>query len=182
MKNLLAFLRENTPNILADIQSIVQIESPSHHTEGINRVQDLAQAWLGEFGMITRYPGDAGDVLLARIRGQSAERVVLLAHVDTVHPIGSWSCLWRTEGDLGYGPGSYDMKAGVVQALWALRAIHALGRQPAWSVDLLLTPDEETCSDAGRPYIEKYAQNARAVLVLEAPFMNGDLKIARKGV
>jgi glutamate carboxypeptidase len=53
---------------------------------------------------------------------------------------------------------------------------------PACTVDLLLTPDEEIGSDAGLPFIQSLAKDARAVLVLESPFMNGDLKIARKGV
>jgi glutamate carboxypeptidase len=74
------------------------------------------------------------------------------------------------------------MKAGAVQAVWALRAIKALGKKPACTVDFLLTPDEEIGSDAGLPYIQALAKNASAVLVLESPFMNGDLKIARKGV
>jgi glutamate carboxypeptidase len=74
------------------------------------------------------------------------------------------------------------MKAGAVQALWALRAAQAVGRVPACTVDLLLTPDEEIGSDATRPLIEDLARGAKAVLVLEAPYMNGDLKIARKGV
>jgi glutamate carboxypeptidase len=74
------------------------------------------------------------------------------------------------------------MKAGTVQALWALRALRSTGQELACSVDLLLTPDEEIGSDAGRPFIEGLARDARAVLVLESPYMNGDLKIARKGV
>lgn len=182
MKDILAFLEKNAPAILEDVRAIVEIESPSRHAAGINRVQDLAQDWLGNLAAFTRFPSEAGDVLQARIPGRSEERVVLLAHLDTVHPLGSWSRPWWTEGDKAYGPGSYDMKAGVVQALWALRALRALGKSPAWTIDLLLTPDEEIGSSVGLPHIQRLAQNARAVLVLEAPFMNGDLKIARKGV
>ncbi len=74
------------------------------------------------------------------------------------------------------------MKAGFVQALWALRALKAQNQKPAWTIDLLLTPDEEVGSEGGLPFIQNLASGAKAVLVLEAPFMNGDLKIARKGV
>jgi len=63
-----------------------------------------------------------------------------------------------------------------------LRALKELEKKPAFTVDFLLTPDEEIGSDAGLPYIQALAKGASAVLVLESPFMNGDLKIARKGV
>jgi glutamate carboxypeptidase len=69
-----------------------------------------------------------------------------------------------------------------VQAAWALRALHALDLHPAHAIDLLLTSDEEVGSKSGLPRITNLAKGASAVLVLEPPFMNGDLKIARKGV
>lgn len=182
MKEILAYLEGQTKNILSDVERLVRIESPSRYAEGINRVQDVAQDWLKELGRVTRHPGEIGDVLQVRITGQSDERVVLLAHIDTVYPIGAWGEVWSVKEDRAYGPGSYDMKAGLVQAVWALRAIQALGQKPSLSVDLLLTPDEEIGSEVGRPYIEGLAHGSKAVLVLESPFMNGDLKIARKGV
>ena len=182
MKELLVFLENHTADILADIETLVRIESPSRHTEGINRVQDAAQSWLGPLGEIHRHSNKLGDVLHAHIRGQSDERMVLLAHVDTVYPLGAWTELFSVKDERSHGPGTYDMKAGFVQALWALRAIQALERQPSRTIDLLLTPDEEIGSHVGYPFIEELARDARAVLVLEAPHTNGDLKIARKGV
>ena len=182
MKNILTHLESHTTGILADVETLVRTESPSNDVEGINRVQDVAASWLAEFGQIIRHAGRTGDVLHAHIQGQDSGRIVLLAHIDTVHPVGSWSDVWSIKGDQAFGPGSYDMKAGVAQALWALRALRSLGISPSSSIDFLLTPDEETGSEVGRPYIEGLAKGARAVLVLEAPFMNGDLKVARKGV
>ena len=182
IKNILTYLENHTIDILADIEELVRIESPSNDVEGIQRVQDLTESWLGEFGQINRHPSPLGDVVHAHIQGQSSERNVFLAHIDTVHPVGSWRAVWSVKDDQAFGPGAYDMKAGVVQALWALRALKSLGRTPSVSIDFLLTPDEETGSEIGRPYIEKLAKGAKAVLVLEAPFTNGDLKVARKGV
>jgi len=182
MKDILAFLHNHTNDMVGDVESLVRLESPSRYMEGINRIQDLAEEWLSPFGSVSRHPSDFGDVLHAHIEGESRDRLVLLAHMDTVYPIGSWKELWRIEGEHAFGPGTYDMKAGAVQALWALRALRSTGAQPALSIDLLLTPDEEIGSDAGRPHIEGLARGAKAVLVLEAPFMNGDLKVARKGV
>jgi len=182
MDNVLSFLQAHAADVLPDIETLVRIETPSRHTEGINRLQDVTQNWLGDLGHVTRHPSRIGDVIHARIPGQSNERVLLLAHADTVYPIGAWEHPWSVREDRAFGPGAYDMKAGFVQALWALRALKAQGQKPARTVDLLLTSDEEIGSEVGRPFIEDLARGANAVLVLEAPFMNGDLKIARKGV
>ncbi len=182
MKEILEFLQNHTNDILSDVETLVRIESPSRNAQGINQIQDVTEEWLSPFGEIERHPSEFGDILHARVPGGSGERIVLLAHMDTVYPIGSWKDVWRVEGDHAFGPGAYDMKGGMVQALWALRAIRSTGQQLAHSVDLLLTPDEEIGSDAGRPFIERLATGAKAVLVLESPASNGDLKIARKGV
>ena len=182
MKELLSYLQQHMPGILADVERIVRIESPSRERAAINRVQDVNQEWFGVLGQVHRHSSELGDILHVQVPGRGPGRVLLLAHMDTVYPIGTWKELWRTEGDLVYGPGTYDMKAGAVQALWALRAARAMNRMPSSSIDLLLTPDEEIGSDAARPFIEELARGADAVLVLEAPFMNGDLKVARKGV
>ena len=182
MNNIFSFLQNHTTDILADIETLVRIETPSNDAKSINRLQDVTQNWLGEFGQVTRHPSQVGDIVHARVAGQSDERVLLLVHVDTVYPIGAWNQLWSIKNDRAYGPGTYDMKAGFVQALWVLRALKAQNQKPSWTVDLLLTPDEEVGSEVGLPFIQNLACGAKAVLVLEAPFMNGDLKIARKGV
>ncbi|HEX8991700.1 MAG TPA: M20 family metallopeptidase [Anaerolineales bacterium] len=182
MNEILAFLENHVQDMLGDVETLVRIESPSRHVDGINQVQDVTEAWFNPFGVVQRHPSEFGDILHAHIPGESEDRVVLLAHMDTVYPVGSWRDVWRVEADRAFGPGTYDMKAGTVQALWALRAIRSTGEKPACSLDLLLTPDEEIGSDAGRPFIEGLARGAREVLVLESPLMNGDLKIARKGV
>jgi glutamate carboxypeptidase len=182
LKNILAYLESHSSDILRDVQTLVEIESPSNYREGIDHVLHVVEDWLTPIGQVTRHSSESGDVLHARITGKSQERVVLLAHMDTVYPLGSWKGLWSIKDERAFGPGIYDMKAGIVQALWSLRSIRSTGETPSHTIDLLLTPDEETGSYVGRPYIENLAKGSRAVLVLEAPYMNGDLKIARKGV
>jgi len=182
MKDLLTYLQDHAAEILRDIEVLVRLESPSRDTQGINRVQDVNQSRFGSFGEIDRRSSQFGDLLHLHVPGASSDRMLLLAHADTIYPAGSWESLWRMDGETAIGPGAYDMKGGIVQALWALRALKSLGRLPARTIDLLITPDEEIGSEASRPHIEHLASGARAVLVLEPPFMNGDLKIARKGV
>jgi glutamate carboxypeptidase len=107
--------------------------------------------------------------------------VALLAHYDTVWPLGTLAELpFALDGDIITGPGVFDMKAGLVQAVWSLRALDEfdLPRPP---VRLLLNGDEEVGSPSSRPTIESTCADAAAVLVFE-PSSNGALKTARKGV
>jgi glutamate carboxypeptidase len=182
MKEFLSYLSDHTEDMVRDVERLVRLESPSRHKEGLDRVQDLTQKWFGQFGEARRHSSSTGDIVHTRVPGSGKGHVLLLAHMDTVYPVGSWKEPWRIEGDQAFGPGTYDMKAGAVQALWALRAAKALNKAPTDTIDLLLTTDEETGSETSRPMIEELARGANAVLVLEAPYMNGDLKIARKGV
>lgn len=182
MRDLLAYLENHAGQMLSDLESLVRLESPSHDKNRINEALDLIEDWFPTRAEIRRHAGESGDLLQIRLAGTAAERVLLLAHIDTVYPAGSWKQIWRTEGENALGPGAFDMKGGIVQASWALRSLQDLGHGPAATIDLLITPDEEVGSAAGRPMIEHLARGAQAVLVLEPPFMNGDLKIARKGV
>jgi glutamate carboxypeptidase len=182
MENLLEHFKSRTPEILADLEKLVRLESPSKDVAAINRVQDAIATMLDGLGSVARHTTDLGDVLHFTMPGQSPDRVVYLAHADTVYAHGFWANIWRVEGDQVFGPGVYDMKGGIVQAIHALRAIRELGLEPASTIELLVTPDEEIESRAGRPFIEKLATGAKAVIVLEPPHLNGDLKVARKGV
>jgi glutamate carboxypeptidase len=107
--------------------------------------------------------------------------LTFLAHYDTVWGAGTladWPV--RIDGDRFTGPGVFDMKAGLVQAVWAVRALRAAGL-PHPAVRLLLSGDEEIGSPFSRPLIEKASADAAAVLVFEAS-ADGALKTARKGV
>jgi glutamate carboxypeptidase len=182
MHEILTYLRNHEAEMLRDVERLVRLESPSNDKPGVDRAQAVNAEWFQSLGTVNRHPGDQGDVLHVRIPGRSSERTLLLAHVDTVYPVGTWQEVWRIDREKALGPGVYDMKAGIVQAAWALRALHALDLHPAHAIDLLLTSDEEVGSKSGLPRITNLAKGASAVLVLEPPFMNGDLKIARKGV
>jgi glutamate carboxypeptidase len=103
-------------------------------------------------------------------------RVLLLGHFDTVWPLGSTTARpFAVEGGVAAGPGAFDMKAGIVQGLFALAA---LGRRDG--VELLLTSDEELGAPTSRRLVEDAASAVGAVLVLE-PSADGALKVARKG-
>src|SRR5438477_426486 len=107
------------------------------------------------------------------------EPLLLLGHVDTVWPVGTLADMpFRVEDGRAYGPGSYDMKAGLVVLVEAIR--QAGDRRRAARV--FLTADEETGSLTGRPLIEEAARDVAAAFVLEPPTPRGNLKTARKGL
>jgi glutamate carboxypeptidase len=126
-----------------------------------------------------------GKHVRARVPGREpGERPLLvLGHLDTVHPLGTLAARpFRVEGDRAYGPGIYDMKAGLVVIVEALMRLRAAGTQPRRPLVLLVTCDEEAGSGTSRSLIEAEAREAGVALVLEPPLANGAAKTARKGV
>ena len=161
-----------TSGFLADIERLVRIESPSDDRAALDAVlreaNQICVEVLGRAGEISEVNGS--PILWW---GPENAEILLLIHLDTVWPKGSFLPLWRVEGDRITAPGSFDMKAGFVQAVYALRDITG-------SVAMLCTTDEEVGSKATRSLIEESAKRARAVLVLEAS-INGAVKTGRKG-
>ncbi len=159
--------------MLQDLKALVECESPTEDLAACNRVIELA-------GKISeRVTGIKGDLIQERGRpvfwlGSKSPKVALLAHLDTVWPIGSFTPLWRIEGDLARGPGCYDMKAGFIQALYAMKELDQN------QVALIATTDEETGSATSRDLIERVSKGAKAVLVLESA-IDGKVKVGRKG-
>lgn len=122
--------------------------------------------------------GGAGDESAAR----SVAPLLILGHLDTVHPAGSFDPVFRVDAGRAYGPGVFDMKGGWACALEALARLAAAGTGPRRPVTILATCDEETGSKTSRALIEELGRDAHAVLVPEPPFPNGRAKTARKGV
>ena len=179
-RDTLEYFEQNLNSYLGDLRQLVEIESPTHEAGGIKRAALWLQTQFAGLGELRRFDTDAGPILRLFRRG-SGPRVLLLAHYDTVHPLGSWAELWREEGDEIYGPGIYDMKAGLLFVLWALRYLGYSGQEHP-NLEILLTPDEEVGSRSSRIFIEDAARGADYALVLEPPTGSGDLKVHRKGV
>lgn len=172
------------------LTELVRIESPSQQPEAVNRAVNRVAAEVGRLGARVRRHRvrGYGDLLEARFgkSRKSGKNVLLLGHLDTVWPLGTLRTMpCRIQSGHVYGPGVFDMKAGVVMALAALRTLVESGafRHSGSEVVLLLNSDEEVGSPVSRPLTEKLALQARAVFVLEpAQGERGDYKTARKGV
>lgn len=168
----MTFTGADATKYLADIERLVRIESPSDDRQALDAVLREANQICTE---VLGSAGEISDVNGAPILwwGPQHAEILLLIHLDTVWPKGSFLPLWQVDGDRITAPGSFDMKAGFVQAVYALQGISG-------SVAMLCTTDEEVGSKASRALIESSAKNARAVLVLEAS-INGAVKTGRKG-
>lgn len=173
--------------ILRGIQSWVEIESQTADRDGVNAVMSRAAAdWQAAGASVERIPGTAGrgDHLVVSSRwGGSGPGVLVLCHLDTVHPKGTVRDLpIRVDGDRAYGPGIYDMKGGAYLALAAYRQIAAAGRTTPLPIRLIYASDEEVGSPTSRALIERLADNAKYVLVVEPARDGGKVVTARKGV
>lgn len=167
--------------MLAALERLVVAESPSLDKARCDACADevarLFHELLGVAAIRHRRP-DRGDHLEIRLGEGSAPPIVLLCHHDTVWESGTLRRLpFRVDGDRVTGPGSYDMKAGIVEGAFALAA-----RQSRRPVIVLSTSDEEIGSTSSRALIESTARPAAAVLVLEPAASGGALKTARKGI
>jgi glutamate carboxypeptidase len=163
------------------LRELVAAESPSAEPAAVDacaaRLADIGHELTGLRPEWIRL-GDAPSALAWRFgEPDDARRVLLLGHADTVWPLGTLAGWPITDTDERMsGPGVFDMKAGLLVALFALARIGADA-----PVTFLVTGDEEVGSAGSRPLIEAEARKAQAVLVLEGAGPGGTLKSARKG-
>ena len=160
---------------LIDIQRLVECESPTEDLAACNQVVDLAIEIANKLlkTPATKINENGRPVFWW---GAKNPKIVLLCHLDTVWPKGSFQPTWKIEADIATGPGVFDMKAGFIQALYAVSQVS--GAQE--NVALVATTDEETGSATSKELIERLAKAAQAVLVFEAS-LDGKVKTGRKG-
>jgi glutamate carboxypeptidase len=173
--------------ILDGIRRWVEIETPTEAPEQVNKLADLVAAGYRDLpATIERIAGQngCGDHLLARSSwGQDAPGILVLSHLDTVHPLGFIERLpFRIEGDSAYGPGIYDMKGGAYLACHAFRQLCANGARAPLGVTQLYVSDEEIGSPTSRALIEQEGRKAKYVLVTEPARDGGKIVTGRKGV
>jgi glutamate carboxypeptidase len=180
--------RVDSDAILGNIRNIVEIESPSRHAAGVNRVlETIARSFEGTGAASEReLTADSfGDILLVRCDPTRNEPgILVLSHMDTVHPVGTLASklTYRREGDRVYGPGIYDMKGGLMLAVEAFRRIARARRRTKLPITFLFTPDEELSSPVSRRVIEREARGQRYVLVTEPARDGGKVVTERKGI
>jgi glutamate carboxypeptidase len=176
-----------SPIVPEDLLTWTKTESPTHDPAGVNLMMDLVVADVaGTPIAVERIPGQQGlgDALVLRAgRQNGGPGILVMSHLDTVHPIGTVNhdLPVKVEGDRLYGPGIYDMKGGAYLALQAFKEIARTeaARRP---IIYLMTPDEEIGSPMTRPIIEDLGRQAAYALVTEPARDGGKIVTSRKGV
>ena len=181
-----------TADLLAGIRAWVEIETHTPDVEGINRLMTLvASQYTAAGAKVERIAGrdGKGDQLSINSpwgskKGENNTGILVLAHLDTVHPKGTLGrdLPFRVEGDKAYGPGIADMKGGAYLAYAAYCAVAANTSKQGLPIRLLYTSDEEIGSPTSRALIEAAADSAKYVLVAEPARDGGRIVTARKGV
>ena len=183
---VLDWLRGEEDAFVATLERLVRIESPSSDRAAQREIFSLLVPELEADGFVARAVSAQGPHLYARplARRRGAPRQLLVGHTDTVWPRGTLATMAiRRDEDRLFGPGVYDMKAGLVEILFALRALAACGLDPEVTPVVFLNSDEETGSEDSTPYLRLLARGAERAFVLEAAAgREGRLKTARKGV
>lgn len=171
----------NLDALIADLRLLAEIESPSNDPEAVGKVLDIIEGWGKDLGAQTEtLSGDTRQLDFGVEKDKPY--ILVLTHGDTVWPHGTLETMpVRIENNIMYGPGVFDMKAGIVSLFHCLHNMY--GAWPTGGIRVLATPDEEIGSDSSREHIETAAKGARATLVVEPPVAHsGHLKTGRKGV
>ena len=185
MKDLISHLKQQLPENLRFLERMVSMESPSFDKPLVDKFVRFTGSRFQEIGGEVEYVATErfGDQMLARFSGKSSDRILLLGHSDTVWPAGE---IEKRPFEIGdgriFGPGVFDMKAGILLMWMAVGALLRMRGALERSVTVLLTSDEEVGSNSSRALTESEAARCRAVFVLEPSLPGGVLKTARKGV
>jgi glutamate carboxypeptidase len=188
-KEFLRALKPRLPEMLSTLQRLVLAESPSLEKEPADRCCDIVAAEWHKRGasverIVQKVRGDQLRITWWPQKSRPTGQLLVLGHYDTVYSSGSLAKMpFRVSGGKAYGPGIFDMKAGLTQALFALDALQQTKVPLRHRLVFLWTSDEEIGSDASRKLIETEARRSDAVFVLEPSLgPKGLLKTARKGV
>jgi glutamate carboxypeptidase len=186
IRRIVDYLRGERDGMVELLRRLALAESPSDNPAAVAPVLAMLTAELERMGMaVRRFRGRvSAGTLFARPRPRNAERPLqlLVGHCDTVWPVGTIGRMpVRVEGETVRGPGVFDMKGGLVQMLYALRAVRELGlSSPADSV-VVINSDEEIGSPDSTALIRRVARRALRAFILEPAFGTaGKLKTARK--
>jgi len=189
MRDLLREARKREGEMVRLLGRFVRCESPSHDKAAVDQFGAMAaREWRRRGAKVKilrqRLRGNHLRIEWPRADGKSDGQILVLGHLDTVYPIGTIAKMpFRVKGGMAWGPGTFDMKGGLVLALAAVDALRAVGMWPRKRVVFLWTSDEEIGSESSRRVIESEARKSSAVLVLEPSLgREGRLKTERKGV
>ena len=181
------YIRSHRTEMLELLEKLVRTESPSPAFTAQENILRILGNNLQEAGCRVDYipgRGRSGGHLYARPREKNGGRSQLIAgHCDTVWPLGTLANMrFDVKGNTVHGPGVYDMKGGLVQGIFALKALHELGFQTALTPVFFINSDEEVGSPESTRYLKLLGRRVCRAFILEPALgLSGKLKTARKG-
>jgi len=185
-ESCLQYFQERAGEMRRLLERLVALDTPCGDADAIREFVRTYGALLEEAGMtVTEIPDSRGPHLFAEIvpETRGAPPLVLVGHCDTVWPKGEASRRAPTERDGRlYGPGVYDMRGGLILAVFALRFLRDSGKRLGRPLQVFLAADEEVGSKTAHPHMEHLLSRDATALVLEPPLEDGSVKIQRKGV
>jgi glutamate carboxypeptidase len=186
-KDRLRYCEERKDQMVQFIRDMVEIESPSDNKQAVDRVSALVASRFEGMGGRIRFHRTANFGNHLQVDFDSPHRakpVLLLGHYDTVYPLGTLAQMpCRLEKGRLYGPGVYDMKAGIALMMTAVDALRSSHGELPRAVTVLLVSDEEVGSESSRVITEILAKKSAEVLVCEPSYgPRGAVKTARKGI
>ncbi len=179
-----AYMEQTMSRFIQDMQTLCLIESPSDDTPGLNAMAQQLSTLLQRVGMQSTIIEHArGNAILGTMVGDNpaAPACLLLGHHDTVHPVGVAHGRVRLEAERFYGPGTVDMKVGLLQGVYALELLKQQGYRDFNRILFLSVPDEEISTRYHVDLIRRVAQEHPIVLGLEGARSVGTVVIRRKG-
>jgi len=185
---VLNYLQAQQEPMIGLLKDLVLMETPSTDRDSQAQIRQRLKAEFEEIDYrVNLVPGrsSGGHVYASpRNRGNRQPAQLMIGHCDTVWPIGTLQTMPLVfEADTLRGPGVYDMKAGLVEMIYALRAIESLGLKPAVAPLCFINSDEEIGSHESTRYVRALAQRVDRCMVLEPSLgHSGKIKTARKGV
>lgn len=178
-QKILQWVENHKEEIVSDVISLATQEATASDIEALanvrNKIVDIMKERIGVVGTVLETESHK-DVIYS---GNDERGILLVGHYDTVHPIGSLPIVLKD--NILYGPGVLDMKAGIVEGIWAYKCLQELGLEAKYPIHMVFNGDEEVGSVASKDILMKVSKNARCALVLEPGVENGDLKTGRKG-
>ncbi|MBM7618479.1 glutamate carboxypeptidase [Bacillus tianshenii] len=178
------YLQQSQAEMLQLIEKLVNIDSGTYVKEGIDRVGAILREEYEKLGFTVevREEEKYGNNLIVQHRNAIDPKIILVAHMDTVFPLGTAAERpFRIEGDRAYGPGVVDMKSSQVELLYAIKALQQSGSESYKNMLIILNSDEEVGSPTSRPLIEEKSQGKEYALIMEPARKDGSLVSARRG-
>ena len=183
---ILSLLNDRLDSYIKDLKFLVSIDSGSFDKAGVDAVNDWLEDRLTRTGFLTERHSqkELGDNILGVIKGKGRGKILLIGHADTVFPLGTaQERPMKIEGDKILGPGTCDMKAGLLAGVYAIEALNQRDFNNYESITYLCVSDEEIGgARQSKPLLQSEARKADVALTLEAARENGDIVSARKGL